>query len=157
MRILSPKMKNLPYFKQQTEYTCGPASLKMVLHALGINVSEKQMVKELGTTRKTGTANVAFPTVAEARKLTYLTGRNGTMQDLRGLLRRGYKIIVGYFYEPDEEGHYAVVKEVGWFRIVLADPKEGPSHTHSIRHFKKIWHNDPTFDAEEGWYFAVKK
>jgi predicted double-glycine peptidase len=64
---------------------------------------------------------------------------------------------VGYFLPDFEEGHYAAVRHVNWRTITLLDPQMGPNHIYPTKYFQTIWHNDPRYEAEEGWYFAVKK
>src|SRR3972149_1718600 len=44
-----------PLHKQETPYTCGPASLRMVLEFLGHAVPEKELARAMGTTSTTGT------------------------------------------------------------------------------------------------------
>lgn len=41
---------NFGIIKQDTYYWCGPATLQMILAALGKNISEQQLARELGTT-----------------------------------------------------------------------------------------------------------
>ena len=49
-------LQNFPLFKQETPYTCGPASLRMVLAFLGHKLSEREIAKRMGTTPGIGTA-----------------------------------------------------------------------------------------------------
>ncbi len=40
----------VPYYKQQEWYTCGPACLRMILKCIGTSASEEEIVKACGTT-----------------------------------------------------------------------------------------------------------
>jgi len=48
--------ENFPLHKQETPYTCGPASLRMVLEYLGHPLSEAEIAKKMGTKPKVGTS-----------------------------------------------------------------------------------------------------
>ena len=57
----------VPYFSQQTLYTCGPAATRMVLKFYGVLKSEKELTKALKTAPQNGTS---FTTVKKyAKKL----------------------------------------------------------------------------------------
>ncbi|MEK6893462.1 MAG: peptidase C39 family protein [Nanoarchaeota archaeon] len=48
-------MNKVPYYHQHTEYSCGPASLSMVLEFFGVEEREEKLRKLEHTTRKDGT------------------------------------------------------------------------------------------------------
>ena len=60
-----------PYYKQEREYSCGAAAMRMVLENLGIKKSENEIIKYLGTNKTKGTMNKDFPRLAEKFKLNY--------------------------------------------------------------------------------------
>ncbi|MBC2698453.1 MAG: hypothetical protein HF974_09020 [ANME-2 cluster archaeon] len=43
-------VSEVPYYKQQEWYTCGPACLRMLLKYLGTSASEEDVAKACGTT-----------------------------------------------------------------------------------------------------------
>ena len=49
-------LEKFPLHKQETPYTCGPASLRMVLEYFGHPLGEKEIAKAMGTNSHTGTA-----------------------------------------------------------------------------------------------------
>lgn len=49
-------LKNVPIFKQKTSYTCGPASLKIVLAFLGKRISEAKLTEAIKPNKKTGSS-----------------------------------------------------------------------------------------------------
>ena len=148
----------MPYHEQETEYTCGPASARMVLGSFGVEKSEKQVARLLGT-KRTGTRDKDFIKLAEKYGLSYIFKKNATVKGLRALQKRGYKIIVSYWYSPDKVGHYAVLKKIGASNVQLFDPWAGPQHSYSLSYFQKVWSwafcPDP--DTNRCWFFAVKK
>ncbi|PIN94126.1 hypothetical protein COU56_03175, partial [Candidatus Pacearchaeota archaeon CG10_big_fil_rev_8_21_14_0_10_31_9] len=58
-------MVQIPYYEQETNYTCGPACMRMVLGSLGIKKSEKQITKLIGTNKIRGTNHRDFLSVVE--------------------------------------------------------------------------------------------
>ena len=51
----------IPYFKQESWYTCGPACLRMVLAFFGIARTEAEVMKECDTT-ELGTTTMKIST-----------------------------------------------------------------------------------------------
>jgi len=49
-------LQNFPLFKQETHYTCGPASVRMCLAFLGHKLPEKEIAKRMHTSSILGTA-----------------------------------------------------------------------------------------------------
>lgn len=147
----------IPYFKQGVDWTCGAASMRMVLASFGIRKSEKEIVGMLGTNKTRGTKNKAFSALAEKLKLSYAVKRNSSLVDLKFFLGRGYKIIICYFILEEKTGHYAVVSKISRDKIHLLDPIYGEEHTLSLKEFVKIWKNNPKYDNEKGWFIGIKK
>jgi len=149
------------YYKQQTEYTCGPASVKMVLSYFGINVSELKILKIMNTKQKSGTKNLEFPKIFEKYKLNYVVMRNAKLDDLKTYLLRKYMVIVSYvYYDEDwhtEIGHYSVLRKIDSNYVYLYDPYFGLAHKIQLREFFKVWRNSSFGDNEKRWFIAVKK
>ncbi len=154
-------MHNIPYHKQETIYTCGAACMRMVLEALGIKKTEKQITKLLGTNKISGTRSAKFPIVAEKYKLDYRIERGNTkINDLRRAYKKGFLIIVN-FVLPSMGGHYAVVTKIGREYIYLHDPWVGANTKYPIITFKSIWNGGRPgtrgSDNEQFWFFGVRK
>jgi ABC-type bacteriocin/lantibiotic exporter with double-glycine peptidase domain len=145
------------YFKQETDYTCGPACMRMIFYSLGISKSEKQITKLLGTNKLRGTRHRDFVSFAEKYKLRYSVNRNATIDELRYYYKQHYKILVCYSHPIEKEGHYAVIRKITPKKITLMDPISGPSHTYSTSYFNKLWKSDMTFEGERSWFMAIKK
>ena len=147
----------IPYFEQEREYTCGPASARMVLASVGVRRKEHQVARVLGT-KRVGTKDDDFIKLARKYGLRYLYMRNASLHRLRRLQHEGYKIIVSYYYAPDKVGHYAVLKKVGSGYVHLFDPWAGPKHRYKISYFQKLWNwsvcSEP--DTNRRWFFAVR-
>lgn len=145
------------FHKQESKYTCGTASMRMALESVGIKKSEKQIKKLLGTNRVGGTWHRDFPRLAENYKLNYIAKRNSSINDLKEYQKKGFTIIVCYFYPEEKSGHYSILKKIDDKNIYLWDPWFGPKHRYSLDYFKKVWKINLKYDKEKCWFFAVKK
>lgn len=153
----------VPYFKQETRYTCGAASMRMALAAFGIRKSEKQIAKLMRTNRKHGTSNASFPRVAEKYRVSYVIKRNGTIDDLKNYLKKGYVVIVSFFFFEYFEYkkmvyHFAVLKGLSKGSVSLFDPELGQDHKISTPLFVRRWKSNPVSEkGDRHWFFALKR
>lgn len=146
---------NIPYFKQETIWTCGPAVIRSALAYVGIKKSEKQLIKELNTNKKIGTRNRAIASLMEKYKLNYLVERNNfNPSKIKRLHKEGHVIILDYHYVQDNTGHFAIVEKITSKTITLMDPWKGPGQVHDLKKFKTIWYDD---EGNKFWYLAIKK
>lgn len=143
------------FYKQQKDWSCGPASLRMALAAIGVYYTEQNIAKQFNINSKRGTKNKSFPLFAEQHKLNYLVSRNSTLQNIHNALKQEYIIIINYFDPKEKEGHYAVIKKLTPKKIYLLDPWHGPHHNISIKTFLLLWKSG--FEKEKKWFFAIKK
>ena len=141
------------FYKQETKYTCGPASMRMVLQEFGIKKTEVQLTRAMKCTKRWGTKHKSFPPIAEQYHLNYLVKRNGSIDNLREFRKRGYDIIVCYFHLKARTGHYAVIKKIEGDHIHLYDPDYGHDRKLSVTFFGRIW----KCPGERGWFIAIKK
>jgi predicted double-glycine peptidase len=154
-------MHKIPYYKQETNYTCGAASMRMALEALGIKKSEKQVANLLHTNRVSGTRTAQFPKVAERFKLDYRIERNNTtLKLLKRAYKGGFVIIVNYLL-PTQGEHFSVVSKIGQEYIYLHDPWVGPDTKYPLKTFMPIWRGAGSgtrgSDNERFWFFGMKK
>lgn len=147
----------IPYFRQERIWTCGAASVRMVLAAFGIKRSENQLMKMLKTSKKIGVKNRRFSEIAERYKLSYIVRRNSSLRHLRRYLKRKFIIIVHYYVPRLKEDHYAVVKRISKERIFLLDPWFGDNHSIDLEKFMKIWKENPKHGKEKKWFIGIKK
>ena len=145
----------IPYYKQETLYTCGPATFRMVLASLGMRMSEKKVAQVLKHTRDRFMTNASFPQAAESLGFSYRVIRNGTFAQISQALKEGYRVIVNYYHEGEEEGHFAVVRSLTSKAIGLLDPWSGPNVVYTLPHFRRVWYSG--FENDKRWFFAVKK
>lgn len=144
------KMK-IPYLKQETNYTCGAACMRMILASMNIKKSEKQISNLLKTNKKIGTWHKQIPELAEKYKLDYIIERKGKISDLRKLLKEKWKIIICYIY--NKEPHYSIIKKINWHSIHLINPANKNKDRYLIPSFKKRWRDK----EDKKWFAALKK
>ncbi|MBN2459478.1 C39 family peptidase [Candidatus Woesearchaeota archaeon] len=146
----------VPYHRQQKFNTCGPAVVKMVLGALGIEKSEKELAKELKTNILHGTLHKNLIKAAWQYDLKYVCFGNATIDDLKDFQKKGYIIIVCY-RPPEDFYHYAVLKGIDDTHIHLYDPYYGPLTKWKLELFLERWRSNPVFEKKKRWFIAMKR
>ncbi|MCA9488039.1 MAG: C39 family peptidase [Nanoarchaeota archaeon] len=143
--------------KQKKDHTCGPASMGMLLKAVGIDESEEELSRMLKTSEAHGTLPAEFPRLAEKYKLNYLVRRNSDFEDLDHLKKRKYLVILIYHIRKEKIDHYAVFKKIENGRIYLFDPWFGKNKSYSLNYFFNVWKSSEIYGGEKRWLFAIKK
>lgn len=144
----------ISYFKQETSYTCGPASLRMVLDSFYIKQTEKQISKITKANDKEG---IWFKDLAKAvlkYNLSYIEKDNSAIKELKRLLKQKYRIIVCFFDKKQNAFHYSVIKKIDERRIFLYDPWNGPNKSYSIKYFNTIWKSNDKLRKDK-WFIAI--
>lgn len=145
------------YFAQKTDYTCGPASMRMALASLGIKQTEQALVKQLKTNAEYGTLFKNMIAFVKKLKFRYKTGQHLRYPELRELLNDRWQVIVCYYLLREKSDHYAVVRKISHKRIYLSDPGFGRNRSFSLGHFRKIWKTVQKPDISKRWFLAFKK
>lgn len=134
-------MIKLKPFKQSKGY-CGPASLKMVLSAYGINKSEKYLAKTTKSSRTRGCDEEDIVKATEEFGFKGYVKQNSSINEVKKLVKKGIPVIVDWF-SPEEAGHYSVVVGFDKDKIILADPHFGEIKKHKIEWFEERWFDLP--------------
>ena len=111
----------------------------------------------MGTNKIRCTRHKDFSRLAEKYLLNHITKRNSSIEDLKEYKKKGFTVIVCYFYPPEKVDHYSVLKKIDDKFIYFLDPFFGEEHKYFLSHFRKIWKSDPKYDNEKCWFFAVRK
>lgn len=144
-------MKLLKY-RQKTDWTCGPACLKVVLDFFGIKKDVSQLIKELATTEAKGTDHINMIRVLKKYRLPFIVKDKSSFFDLKKYLTDSL-VIVDYWIPYHQESHYSIVKKIAAERIFFHDTHFGFNHSYQIDYFLKNWHDEEA----ERWLLAVKK
>ena len=134
-------MIKLKPFKQSKGF-CGPACLKMVISAYGLNRSETYLAKLTKTSRTKGC--IENNIIKAALKLGFkgYVKQKSSIKEIRRLIKKGIPVIVDWF-SPEEAGHYSVVVGFEKDTILLADPHFGKIRRHKIDWFEERWFDMP--------------
>ena len=124
---------------QNTDWTCGPAVVRMVLASFGVRASEKALAREMKSNRRTGTRQTEVVRRLTSAGLRVTTTYGRSLDRLDALVRRGASVIVIYQDRDGEEGHYAPLSGAGADRVSLRDPWYGPRYALPRREFMRRW------------------
>jgi len=144
----------VPYYRQQKDYTCGPAVLRMALAARGHRVTERTIARCAQTTAKHGTSNFGMQRCLRKLEAPYWMAYRCRYRDLQRSVKEGV-VIVDWMpqliypehrefqhsrhYNPVEDSHYAIVVGAGERFTTLQDPVLGRRVRVSRASFVKAW------------------
>ena len=135
-----PKIK---YYKQLTNWTCGPASIRMVLHTLlNQENTEKRLIKILHTDNKDGTLQKNMISIGEnnekyGKYLDYQYGDYGTLTKLTQLTIKGWMVIVEW--SLNDCPHFALFSHEYNGNVYLNDPWFGQRYQVEKYDFIQRW------------------
>ncbi len=145
----------VPYFKQDTEYTCGPTALQMVLAYYGMRQSEVTLTKQLKTTSNQGTSIQHMLEVARQNDFYVYMNNEASLGEISYLLTTfRAPSIIRYLETGQDEDHYAVVVGLSDREVILNDPWHGPLTRLSRLEFEKRWTCDELGTCSK-WLMAV--
>ena len=127
-------LKNITFYHQTTNYTCGPSSLKIALSNYGINLQEMKLAKYSNTNPYNGTnhtglinaikqVNTKYKTHYHLNEVNFTsTGWNGVRQHL--LHNQPVILHIQSFLYPNTCGHYVVLIGINMNKklVKIADP-----------------------------------
>lgn len=150
---------DIPHHGQETDHTCGPATMRMVLDALwGIRVEEGSLAERLGTRPCIGTRQRVLARFVDDLGLEAVVRHTDTdLAEVGRLMDAGHVVVVCYWLTAGETDHYAVVSRVDGDRIVLQDPWTGPDTELPLEVFDAAWRCDPGVPLRrDRWLLAVR-
>lgn len=126
-------MLAVPHYRQRTNYTCGPACLRMVLEYHGKSLSEETIEKRCGADPANGTSPFKIARFLRRNRYSHKQQQRMTLSLLTAYLERGWPVIVAYQAWPHkpsqtdlgrswDHGHYSVVVGIRDARVCLVDP-----------------------------------
>lgn len=158
-RVHSPVL--VPYHFQQTDFTCGPTSLRMMLSALlDVDLSEHHLARRLGTTPDIGTRQRHLVEYLRSHGLDVRERHTTTVLDeIATSMIDGRIVLVLYHLadDPEPTDHYGVVVRIGPLGVLLHDPWHGPEVLWSLADFEAAWRTDGSVPGRfSRWMLAVK-
>lgn len=143
----------VPFYKQDTTYTCGPVSLQMVLEFFGRRHSEKEL-SQLAKTEHLGTAHGEMVRAVTALGLYCYVNSDAALEEVKYFLNLGQPVIVNFIEPSSDEGHYAVAVGYDKRHLILHDPWNGPYFRLSFADFVRRWYDDGARRSHH-WLMAV--
>lgn len=124
---------------QISESHCGPAVLEMLLDAMGITVSQREIARAAGVTQTieehgTRVDQLGLACSRLAPQMQFWYKYHSTLDDIRYVLKRGFAVGVewqGLFYDDEEDeeedgdyGHYSIISHLDDDRqvLIIVDP-----------------------------------
>ena len=150
-------VSEVPYYKQEEWYTCGPACLRMLLKYFGTSASEEDVSKACGTT-ELGTTPLQL--VKGSKVFGFEAGafKNEDLNYLKYTLENGNPVIVlldaGILYGGIQGfGHFIVITGLDINNITYHDPDipDGKNAKCSIDRFMQAW------SALKCWVIKLQK
>ncbi|MEK6918735.1 MAG: C39 family peptidase [Nanoarchaeota archaeon] len=133
------KILKVPYDKQKTDYTCGPASLKMILEFFGIKKPEIILAHQAHTKKKTGTTHEQMINLVRREGLYCYVHNQSNINTIKHFITAGLPVIISFKNPEDKEGHYAVAIGYNKGIIILNDPWNGKNFKIDDKVLKKFW------------------
>lgn len=137
----------VPFFHQDTNFTCGPAALEMVLAYYGVRISEMRLRKKLHTESSPLLAGTSHGHLIDlARSLGFFSYANegAELDEVQLFLHRKMPVLVDYTEPSSDEGHYSVVIGMENDHVILNDPWNGPEFCLTQHRFLERWHDPLT-------------
>lgn len=147
---------SVPFYRQKTWHTCGPACLKMLFAFHDKRIAERRIALEAGTNRSTGTPRKAMLRAARTQGFACKMSSNGTWSDIQQCLKSGLPVLINYRDPFDNEGHYALVIGMNEKNVVLHDPYNGEEFELPVRKLKELWLGYKTRSHHCGWMMTVE-
>lgn len=147
-------MKKLTFYRQQTDYTCGLACMRMILSSKNIYKTEEELKKLLLYPKYPGpTPHKGFTNICKKMKFDCLELENSSIKKIKELLKKDFNVIVSRYIPSQKVDHYAIVKKIDKENIYFLDPWFGKNHKYTLKYFEKKW-----FDLEnkKRWLIAIK-
>lgn len=134
-------LKDVPFFQQGHDNTCGQASTTVVLNYWGVNQDYQELVNEQNKLNL-GTGYDKIVDVLKAKGLDAKAYRQGNLAYLKRLIDDGRPPIVMLEYNHDMlQSHYVVV--VGYNelsnKIIIHDSIDGPYRQFDADEFTAMW------------------
>lgn len=145
----------IPFYKQDTDHTCGPATLQMVLSFLGDFKSEKFLSKEAHANHDIGTKHDAMIETARKEGFYCYVNKDSSVDEIKNFLSEGLPVII-HFAEPQaEEEHYAVVVGLEKSDVILNDPWNGKNFKMAKKEFLSRWHGEQGNHQYNKWILVI--
>lgn len=145
----------MTYYRQETKFTCGPASIRNSLLALGYIFSERKIREFAGTDREKGTSEKkitkALRQLGFSYKEFYNKSESAFKQRVVYNLKKGNKMIV----LTDHEDHWISVVEYENKYLTVIDPEQKRVKKYVTARSLSRWCLNYNKSNSETYYYGV--
>jgi len=145
----------IPYHKQKTDYTCGPACMQMALQYFDIKTSETGLAKMMKTNSDIGTHHDGMIRAARRHGCYCYVNENSTIHELKHFVELRLPVIINFLEPVGNEAHYSIVKGFDHRGLILNDPYNGRNFHITKRIFLWRWHNIWSKHASKHWMLVL--
>ena len=128
------------YFKQSHGFSCGPACARMMLHELGVEVQEEELIEVMEAASHKGTPMENWHFLREKYGVEVVTKQPGSLEELCLLRKQGWQVTVLILADVP---HYVGFLGVKKGRVYMHDPWNRPNYSLLERNFYRKWRIDP--------------
>lgn len=146
---------DVPYFKQDTVYSCGVASLQMVLEFFGVFESEKKLAKEAHTNPENGTTYKWMIDVATKKGFYCYVNNESSLEEIGYFLEQKLPVLVRFIEPSNNEDHYAIITGIQKGQIIMNDPWNGAGFRMEYHDFVERWHSEGNTSVR--WMMVLSK
>lgn len=126
--------REMQYFEQETDYTCGVACVRMIFSMFMDEVpSEEVLSEELKTNDKIGTHPDKVLEVAAKYGFYAQMGHNSSIEEIENLRQQGFGIMLAISVDVP---HFVVYSGNNGNHVFFADPFFGGKVTRTIQKFE---------------------
>ena len=138
---MSVRLRDVPFYSQRpNEYSCGPISVQMFVHAItGKRIPRARLVSMCETTER-GTPVPNLRRALRELGVKHRTQCGASFDDIIRILGETRKPVMVLYYEPeDDDLHYALCIGLTDRSIILNDPWHGRNFELSRDEFMHRW------------------
>lgn len=155
MNFKEKRVESFPFHKQKYDYDCGPAIIRMIFEFFNINISEDKIIKLCETSKKRGTSHEHIIEELKNENLKVIEFQGSSIKKIISKIDEGIPVVVNYFDENDNEGHYSIVIGYDKENLFFADPWYGNNYKINKKNFERIWHN--SLNNSKKWMLYVTR
>jgi ABC-type bacteriocin/lantibiotic exporter with double-glycine peptidase domain len=143
------KTLSVPYYRQQTDYWCGPAIAQMILASFGIRERQVILAQKARTSASKGTGRAALLNVFRSYGLVAPSRRYATLKDIARVLAGGTPIVVNYV--DGGQGHFSLITGIDERHITFNGPYHGKGYRMLRKQFMHLW------EKRDCWMLAIRE
>ena len=145
----------MPFFKQDTRYSCGPTALEMMMAYFKVRLGEEKLGRRLKVTKRYGTRNGKLIDAARKAGFYVYVNDEATIEEVRFFLRQRLPVLVNFLEPYNNEGHFTVITGLEEEQIIMNDPWNGKGFKMKIRDFVRRWESEDR--RHKKWMMVIAK